>query len=658
MKFLERFKITKMKKKAKYVAGLIASAALLSLAIFPVLSMNADGPRFNFMENDHELMQGLNKTQGEENWKDPVGGVAGDTFAVNIYYHNGMVDTTAVNTKIKAMIPSQTTNNVAVLSSSVSADNAAAVSDTLTVNLDRNADLALVPGSVEWRPDAGPNNNQIFPLPNGQTGNEITSANGINLGDIQGCWDFAGFVSFLVKTTPRAIPTSDLSLTKAVRNVSDGQDAFVKTTGADQSEKVEFRINVKNNGEGSSEEVFVRDSLPTELLEIPGSGRIVINGSTNPINLGDFLTDGINLGAFAPNALASIYFEAVAPGQIFVAKTVVNNVYLTSGDQDLLDSASVVLEPGLAFIDGDKSAYNETQGIDATLRAANAGDIITYTLNTRNTGTLATSIRVIDDIADVLEYATVTNISDHGILENAFIKYPEFVIQPGMEVTDHFTVRVKDPIPANPQNGYSFDRVMFNEYFNDVIIPVNVPVLAPALSIDKLVRNVTTNELTFVNANTANAGDTLEYKISFRNNGNGPADSVKIYDVLPANVSLDTAVPAIIYLNGQERSISENILDGFRIITLAPGQEGYVRFRAVISSGIAGDQKLVNTGYLEDDGVVFSDIAETVTLQKVIKVAAPVVTLPRSGGANEIVALIAALVVTFGLVLTVKKVRA
>lgn len=671
MKILEKINVLKMKKKAKYIVGLVASAALISLAIFPSLSMKADEvARFNFMQNDIELLQGLNKSQNETNWKDPVNAVAGDKIALRVYFHNGNadssdgVDRTAINTIIKAQIPASTTNKVANLSASIDADNAAMVTETivngvvvgtgtgLNVSFDQDATLAYIPSSTQiWREN--PVQDGVA-LPDG-----IASANGVNIGDVKSCWQYAGYVTFSVQSTPKATP-AHLTLTKQVGKVTAIETDFKSSVDAGQSEKVEFKIDVKNTGGSDSVATLSKDLLPTDLQPILGSGKIVRGGNATAIDLNDFLADGINIAALEPNELVSIYFQAITPSAIPTAKTVVNNTYLTGTGVNLDASASVNLIAGQPNIERSKSAFNETQNIDATTKAANAGDVIKYTLLTKNTGNLATSVEVTDDISDVLEYANVDSISDQGQLVSGSINYASTAIAPNQEITNWFKVIVKSPLPTNAQNGFSFDKIMSNIYNNRVNITVNVPELLPVLNIQKLVRNVTSNEATYAEANTAYAGDTLEYKIVIKNSGNAPADYIKIYDVLPANVTLDTGVPAIVSIDGQERSIAENIVSGYTITTLEAGSEAYVRFRAIISSGIAANEKLVNTGYLAFAGKTASDIAETVILAKTVKVSVvnPVISLPRSGASTELAALFVALVAVAGTALIVKKVRA
>ena len=267
-----------IRKYGKYLLGIAASAAIISQVIVPAASMRADQPRFNFLQGDYELLRGANLTKSESVWKDPVSAEVGDVVEGVIYYHNGMENTIATNTTIKVNIPSETTSNKAVISASISADNADTVTDTvidgdivglsgLTINYDGSAELSLVPGSVKWYPNQYSDPNTEVGLPGGQSGDEIISPSGINIGSIQGCWQYAGYVTFQVKSNSQVVP-GNLDIEKEVRNVTDGNTNFVELADADQREVVEFKMTVSNPGGSAINNVKIKDALPSPLTEV------------------------------------------------------------------------------------------------------------------------------------------------------------------------------------------------------------------------------------------------------------------------------------------------------------------------------------------------------------------------------------------------------
>lgn len=653
-------KLKKIKKYGKYFAGLFAAGVLISLAVFPALGMKADAPRFNFLYGDKELFTGAKA--GSEDWDDPIEVKAGESFVGRIYYHNGIVDSVAEDTKIKVTLPSALKTGNNVLNASISANNAETVTDTiiddvvnglsgLTLHTTQNLELDYVAGSVKWYPNARQTGAAEAPLLYGQTGSELFGANGLKIGDINGCWDYAGWVTFVARA--KTVEAPELQIEKTVKNVSTGSD-YAESVEADKSDKVNFKIEVKNAGNTDLDPVKVYDQLPAALAAVNGTGILSWHGVSSPFELAGLLgTSGVNIGVMHPGEIATLTFDSIPQITVSTNQTVINKAIVASGSMQREDCANVVLKAGNAKITQAKSAWNITQDVNAESVAAKPADLIEYALKTKNIGDADTGYVVKDNISDILEYADLHDGNGGSVNSNGMIVYPEANLVAGGELIRTFVVQVKDPIPTNSADGMHYDFRMENFYGNNVVVNIYKEVLKPALSISKYVRDVTTNESNFAKANVAYAGDTLEYKIVFKNSGNGSADYITISDLLPANVSLDTSSAAILGYNGEEKSISENMQTGFVLKTLAPGQEAYVRFKALINSGVASGEILKNTAYLIDNGKTISDTAETVMKERIVLTqASPVPTLPRTGAADTLVmALIAAILGTGGLVL-------
>lgn len=630
-----------LKTKIKHIVGVAALAALLSQLITPALTASAGTPRFNFLPGDLELLRGANTTQNESVWKDPVTGTAGDEFRGLVYYHNGMLDTTAENTKIKVMIPSTTTNKTAKITASISADNAETVTNTvvdgeivgrdgLTANFDQDVNLEFVPGSVKWFPNSnvngGPDQTPAT-LPSGQSGNEIIGSHGLNIGSINGCWEFAGFVTFGFRAKEKVAPS--LTLTKNVRNESRGETSFADHTNGKTGDNVEFKIDVTNGGADALSDAILKDNLPSGLTFENGSLSGSINGTTSKAfseaEAASFLGGGLNIGTLNPGVTAKSTFKFQAKVASTSKDSLVNTATVTAEGLTSSDTASVNIER--EEIQKSKSAFNNSRGQVATV--AGAGDEITYTLNTKNAGNVAADYVVSDNISDILEYADVTAVSNGGQVADGVVSYPSLTINPGQTMARTFKVKVKNPLPTNPQNGYHFDYVMFNNYGNDVVICIEKPVLNPNLSIAKFVRDITSGEANPVKSDTALAGDTLEYRINFSNTGAGPADQVRISDLLPANVSYIAGTTSISRNGGTLQTLPDGITgDGITLDTIASGESDFIVFRAVIAGSIAGGERLVNTAFLADNGKTISDTAETVIVVKIVPIATP---LPKTG---------------------------
>lgn len=138
-----------------------------------------------------------------------------------------------------------------------------------------------------------------------------------------------------------------------------------------------------------------------------------------------------------------------------------------------------------AVIVTDKNVRNITQNIaDANNTVANPGDTLTYTVTVTNKGgraveNLALSGEYAEDISDILEYATITELND-GMLnkESGKISWPAVTVIPGQTITKTFSVQVKNPLPATPislSDPLSFDFEMHNTYGRTVVVKLNKP---------------------------------------------------------------------------------------------------------------------------------------------------------------------------------------
>lgn len=622
---------TYLKSKMRYLLGIAMIAALLSQLISPLLSAKADSPRFNFLTGDYQILEGLNATKGEDVWKNPVTGSAGEEFRGSIYYHNGVEGSTATNTIVKVTIPNATSGNSAKITTSISADNAETVTSTivdgtlvgmngLVVNLDKDAELEFVPGSVKWYPDSSTPGASPTALPFGQSGNEITSGDGVNIGDIQGCWAYAGFVTFGFKTKVKEAPSATIN--KIVRNVTKNDSAFTKEATANLNDEAEFNIDVTNTGDTALNGGIIRDVNPAGLEFVSNSFQKVSGSAITPLSDSDaatFFAGGITLDTLTPSQKVSYLYKASAKAPLKAGDSAVNKAHLSAFGQTLESSATVkILADLLPNIVKHKSGFNNTKGQNTENVKSSIGDKVTYTLTTSNTGDAATDFVIADDIAQVLQNADVFTISNNGEMASNIIKWPSVRINPGENVIRTFEVIIK-----TVANGTKFSNI----YGDTVTVTVEVPVVTtPVLHMEKLVRNVTTNDGAFVKSNQAFAGDTLEYLINYSNTGNGPADRVRISDVLPANTQYIAGTTRISRNGGSEQTVVDGITgNGIVLDTIPAGEVGFLKLRVITSANLAVGETLTNTAKIND----LSDTASTVIVAKAV--AATVPSLPKTG---------------------------
>lgn len=136
-----------------------------------------------------------------------------------------------------------------------------------------------------------------------------------------------------------------------------------------------------------------------------------------------------------------------------------------------------------------KTAQNTSQNnTDATTIAAKATDQIVYKINVTNKGLKATEYTIKEDLADVLQYASLENTgggtltddnSSDAIATKTLLTWPKVTLKPGETQTRIFSVKLASTIAAKGAgtgNPNSYDCVMTNTFGNTVNINVDCPV--------------------------------------------------------------------------------------------------------------------------------------------------------------------------------------
>lgn len=130
----------------------------------------------------------------------------------------------------------------------------------------------------------------------------------------------------------------------------------------------------------------------------------------------------------------------------------------------------------------EKKASNITQNIDdANGTTANPGDVIEYSLETKNYGDGEKKDYILtpEDLSDVLEYADIDlNSLGDGVFDadtQTIAWNKPVTIKPDETIVKTFRVTIKDPLPQTPTpqgNPGSYDMVLTNVYGNTVEIKV------------------------------------------------------------------------------------------------------------------------------------------------------------------------------------------
>lgn len=133
-----------------------------------------------------------------------------------------------------------------------------------------------------------------------------------------------------------------------------------------------------------------------------------------------------------------------------------------------------------AKIINTKTATNSTQSNkDATTVTARAGDRITYTITTENTGLQSTEVTMEERLTDVLEYTTLIDKGSGNFnTETNTLTWPKINIEPKSKQSRTFVVQVNDPISSGARgvsNPTSYDCIITNTYGNTIAINIDCP---------------------------------------------------------------------------------------------------------------------------------------------------------------------------------------
>lgn len=299
-------------------------------------------PRFNYMEGDVEMLRGSKK--GEANWRDPLNANPGEEIAVLFYFHNGILNSTATNTNLKVELPTGYAKDH-FLKGYLSSEQTTAVTSTvvngkivgmagLTINLSDQGALEYVSGSTKIYINGAQTGT---PMPDG-----IITASGLNIGDIKGCWQYAGYITFLVRIKPVEIKLPSLKMTKTVRNMTLNQTAFVKENAAQAGDILEYKIEYLNSGEGSAKNVVVRDILPANTQYIVDSAIIFDNGSESKLS-DSLVGDGITIASIDANKGGHIIFKVRVSQNIAASEVLINTAFIDYGKKTISDTTKTTI---------------------------------------------------------------------------------------------------------------------------------------------------------------------------------------------------------------------------------------------------------------------------------------------------------------------------
>ncbi|PIQ74934.1 MAG: hypothetical protein COV84_03985 [Candidatus Portnoybacteria bacterium CG11_big_fil_rev_8_21_14_0_20_40_15] len=638
MNIVQQNKKYSLKKAMKMGSGFLILFSLIQMSFVPLVQ--AANPRFNIFtpyvhtqtnNQDYFLLDVKNDTKGT-GFNFPVSADSGDILTFSVYYHNGVNNTVANNTMLKVALPSGTASTQ-TLTASLWADNAEnataanPLSQSVTVNLSQSAALQLISGSVKWFPNqTSPLTNNPAPFLFGQSGSELFGS-GLNIGNIEGCWEFSGFVNFQVRVGSGQ-GTGDLSISKTVRNITTGQGGYSDSVSASQNNNLEFQIQIQNTGNMTLNNVFVRDVLPSVLSYSGGTTRV--NGNFT----GDGITSGgINIGSLSVGSIATIIFQATVNTNSTL--TVTNTAYARA-DQvpEENDSATIFTSQGqtgnlnIAKYVRNISTQYQT-GLLVGSVSANQGDRVRFSVQISSPNGQVNNVRSWDVLPSGLNFISGSVQLDGSSASDSFVSggINLGTMFANQTRTIVFDITVGSFIGSQTFTNFAYvtgDNVSQQQASAQVILSQQIPIPAP---LKKAVANQTAPNGTDTD-NEALPGDTLQYAISYTNTTGQTLNNVQITDVLPSyTVFQDVANNG--FYNSSQNQITWNI--GTIGINSVISVSYRVKVQTVPYTGFI----IGNTALLKAQGI--SDIISNETRTTVILPTVKGTTIRAVTGANSLV---------------------
>lgn len=145
---------------------------------------------------------------------------------------------------------------------------------------------------------------------------------------------------------------------------------------------------------------------------------------------------------------------------------------------------------------------------------------------------------------------------------------------------------------------YNYNYYTYPSYtYTPISYPLPQIIESPNLSISKTVKNISNNEVNFVESTNAKQGDRLAFSLKINSTGDATANNVIVWDSLPSQLS---------YVSGSTRldgsSVSDGLLfSGISIGSLNIGSSRNITFEATVNNN--NNVNIVNNGYVRADNV-------------------------------------------------------
>jgi uncharacterized repeat protein (TIGR01451 family) len=621
-----------VKSLAQHARKLIPVFAVGVAVAVGAVSATANGPQFNNLSNDRKTLSIIDPAGNPANpFVASLNAQVGDTVQMLVWAHNTQEGTTANNTRAKLVLPT-TTGTQLVSTGTVSADNASAISSSTTVVTTQEASLSYVPNSARLMAyNSATNKYEVVNWPAGINGNDITAANGVSLGNINGCWTFAKAVLVQVKvegTTPNIVTNKRVA-------VGNGSLEQIDVT-ANPNDAVRYRIFVQNNGTGTARNLKVTDVLDARHTYIPGTSELRIKQNNNDVDLpiadsaivfenqanGSVkLTYSLNDMAPRPDAAVYLYFKArLKDTAAFTVglNTIPNTATVTSTAPVATTNQTTIAvtrnaDPVVSFT-LTKAAANlgDAEWKEFVPLTTSPGSTIAFRLVLTNTGNTAANTVVLKDIMPSgLDYVAgssvlINSANPNGTAINDSViaaGYTFAEVRTGTANQQIITFRARVPETCSATTTRTnLATVTWNGAERardtaDVIVSCT-----NGLNLQKLVLDPNDNVFKKT-AGDVRAGQVITYRIIVSNSGNATLQNPIVRDVLPNWV---TYLPNTLRVDNETQVQSGQnafFANGLVLTNLTKGMGKVIEFQVKVADCPYDSVTVTNTAFARADAV-------------------------------------------------------
>ena len=543
----------------------------------------------------------------KNHWTDQTEVENGKEYVIRMYVHNNAAENlnlVARDVTAHFNVPTETGTEIKITGqlSSSNANPTKYWDETyLKSKNGEKFNLAYVQGSAKYFNNAKPEKNGGFAI----DWKNLTSTTGVKLGyekmdgNIPGCFQYAGYLTFRVKAQFASQP--DLSITKEVKMLGTNTwNEKIKVKGGDT---VRYRIHVKNTGNVRLEDVAVRDLLPEGLTYVKGSTTVINSYNPKGITVSDNIITkaGINIGNYAVKGDAYIYFNATVNKALSdkCGNSTLRNIAQTSAGTNTgtkEDIADVIVE-GKVCNEGftiDKKVKRAADGQYVENTTLKAGETAHYRIAFKNTGGVTLKNVIIKDTlpanmtyvkgstkidstaaADGIISANGLNIGNVAAGKTVYVYFDATVAKALGDKCETTTL-------TNTVKG-TYNKDDKTAKTDTAVVKIEGKICQDGFTIDKKVLDSRGN---YVETTTLKAGETAHYRIAFKNVGDNELKNVVIKDTLPAKM---TYVAGSTKVDG--KSVADGIIsdNGINIGSVAAGKTVYIYFDAKVNAGVGQD---------------------------------------------------------------------